>query len=163
MAPINDLTELLRNLEPVLAPGTYVFASVPGGSDVAGLEPLATFREAEGLSLILEEGRALAAGLRSLFRAAWIILEVPSDLHAVGLTAPVAAALTRAGISCNVVAAACHDHLFVPFEDAAEAMAVLRGLQAEATRNPCSRSETPPCGSATPGLASVACAPSTRS
>jgi uncharacterized protein len=131
-SPIRDLAELLRNLRPVLHPGAYVFASVAPGSDVAALEPLATFREAEGLSLIVEEGRAREAGLRSLFRAAWITLEVSSDLHAVGLTAAVSAALSRTGISCNVVAAAAHDHLFVPLEDAARAMETLRAVQAGA-------------------------------
>ena len=131
-APISDLTELLSKLQPSLHPGAYAFASVALGSDVAGLEPLATFREPDGLSLIVEEGRAREAGLRCLFRAAWITLAVPSDLHAVGLTAAVATALTDAGISCNVVAAAAHDHLFVPFEQAAEALRVLRGVQARA-------------------------------
>jgi uncharacterized protein len=130
VSPIRELAELLRNLEPVLQPGVYVFASVALGSDVTALEPLATFREAEGLSVIVEEGRARAAGLRALFRAAWITLEVPSDLHAVGLTAAVSAALSRTGISCNGVAAAAHDHLFVPLEDALRAMEALRGLQA---------------------------------
>lgn len=75
-APISDLAQLLRNLEPVLRPGAHVFASVATGSDVSALEPLATFREAEGLSLIAQEGRAREAGLHSPFRAAWITLEV---------------------------------------------------------------------------------------
>ena len=99
VSPIRELAELLRNLEPILQPGVYVFASVAPGSDVTALEPLATFREAEGLSLIVEEGRAREAGLQGLFRAAWITLEVRSDLHAVGLTAAVSAALSRAGTS----------------------------------------------------------------
>ena len=63
-----------------------------------------------------------------LFRAAWITLEVHSDLNAVGLTAAVSGALARAGISCNVVAAACHDHLFVPVEAAPAALACLESL-----------------------------------
>lgn len=129
-SPIRELAELLGNLEPVLQPGVYVFASVAPGSDVTALEPLATFREAEGLSLIVEEGRAREAGLDGLFRAAWITLQVPSDLHAVGLTAAVSAALSRVGISCNVVAAAEHDHLFVPLDAALRAMEALRSLQA---------------------------------
>ncbi len=52
-----------------------------------------------------------------------------SDLQAVGLTAAVATALAEAGISCNVVAAAYHDHLFVPVESASQAIAALRTLQ----------------------------------
>lgn len=54
-----------------------------------------------------------------------------SALEAVGLTAAVALALTDAGISCNVVAGFHHDHLFVPFGRAAEAVAVLEALAAE--------------------------------
>lgn len=83
------------------------------------------------MTVIVEESVAIAHGLQPLFRAAWITLTVSSDLAAVGLTAAVARALTDAGISCNVVAAAHHDHLFVPVERAGDAIAALRGLQAE--------------------------------
>jgi hypothetical protein len=55
---------------------------------------------------------------------------MPPGRCAVGLTAAVSAALSREGISCNVVAAAVHDHLFVPLEEACRAMEALRGLQA---------------------------------
>ena len=61
-----------------------------------------------------------------LFRAAWITLSVHSDLEAVGLTAAFASALGADGISCNVVAASCHDHIFVPVEAGEPAMAALR-------------------------------------
>jgi hypothetical protein len=128
--PITDLAELLRSMHAVKHPGVYVFASLPHGTDVAALNPLATFREAEGLSVIVEE--SAAAGLTAMFRAAWLSLTVHSDLSAIGLTAAVAEALTRAGISCNVVAAAFHDHLFVPVDAADHALAVLDTLQARA-------------------------------
>ncbi|MEY2817195.1 MAG: hypothetical protein RL275_658, partial [Chloroflexota bacterium] len=49
-------------------------------------------------------------------------------LEAVGLTAAVSKALTEANISCNVVAAYYHDHLFVPVKDADRAMDVLLSL-----------------------------------
>src|SRR5262249_27773666 len=126
---VSNLAELLRTMQPRLNPGVYVFASVPPGSGLGMVQPLATFREAEGLTIIVEEQQAIEAGLLVLFRAAWITLTVHSDLEAVGLTAAVAAALTRANISCNVVAAAFHDHLFVPAESAQEAMAALQMLQ----------------------------------
>jgi hypothetical protein len=135
-APVADLAELLRTMRPVLNPGVYVFASLPHGTDVAALQPLATFREAEGLSVVVEQGVAAAAGLTAMFRAAWLSLTVHSDLSAIGLTAAVAEALTRAGISCNVVAAAFHDHLFVPADAADRALAVLAALQARAAQGP---------------------------
>lgn len=116
-------------MQPTLNEGVYVFASVPPDTDTRSLEPIATFRETEGLTLIVEEQRALKAGLPVLFRAAWITLTVHSDLQAVGLTAAVAAALAQAHISCNVVAAAFHDHLFVPVESGGDALAALQQLQ----------------------------------
>ncbi len=45
-----------------------------------------------------------------------------------GLTAAFATALGKAGISCNVVAAYYHDHIFVGVDDAQSAMAVLKAL-----------------------------------
>jgi len=127
--PVSDLAELLRTLRPVLNDGTYVFVSLPHEADSSALEPLATFREKEGLTVVVGEERARLAGLRVLFRAAWITLTVHSDLEAVGLTAAVADALTRANISCNMIAAAHHDHLFVPVESARAAIEVLTALQ----------------------------------
>ena len=127
--PVSDLPELLRTLRPVLNDGTYVFASLPHDAGIGSLEPVATFREKEGLTVVVEEERARLAGLSVLFRAAWITLTVHSDLQAVGLTAAVAEALTRANISCNMIAAACHDHLFVPVESAGAAIEVLVALQ----------------------------------
>jgi len=59
---------------------------------------------------------------------AWITLTVHSSLEAVGLTAAVSKALTDANISCNVVAAYYHDHIFVPVRDAKQAIAVLLEL-----------------------------------
>jgi hypothetical protein len=127
-APIRELGALLRGLRPARNPGVYAFAVLPEGAPLAGLAPLATFREAEGLSMILEEEAALRAGLSVRFRAAWLTLTVASDLAAIGLTAAVAAAMTAAGIACNVVAAVHHDHLFVPVEDADRALATLAAL-----------------------------------
>jgi hypothetical protein len=129
--PVSDLGELLRTLRPVLNDGNYVFAVLPHDADSGALEPLATFRENEGVTVVVEEERARLAGLRVLFRAAWITLTVHSDLQAVGLTAAVAGALTRANISCNIIAAAHHDHVFVPAESARAAIDALQALQRE--------------------------------
>jgi hypothetical protein len=114
-------------MRPERRPGTYVFVSVD--ADVAaGINPVMSFTEDEGVTLIVREDEAEALGLAYDFVAAWITLTVHSALEAVGLTAAVSAALTEAGISCNVVAAAFHDHLFVPDGDAERALAVLAGL-----------------------------------
>jgi len=132
--PISNLSALLESMHPVLNPGVYVFTSVPTGTDLGSPAPLATFRENEGLTLIVQEEEARQADLPVLFRAAWITLTVHSDLQAVGLTAAVAAALAEAGIGCNVVAAAFHDHLFVSVEAGERALAALQALQARSRR-----------------------------
>jgi hypothetical protein len=127
--PINDLNTLLASMSPELQPGVYVYASVPFNVELSGVTPIATFREREGLTVIVEESEALKAGINPMFRAAWITLTVHSDLQAVGLTAAFATALGQANVSCNVVAAAYHDHVFVPIESAHKAMTALQQLQ----------------------------------
>ncbi len=135
--PVTNLTELLCTMQPVLNDGVYVFSVVPFDTDLADIKPVATFREQEGLTIIAEESSARAAKLDVKFRAAWITLNVHSDLSAVGLTAAFATALGQAGISCNVIAAAHHDHIFVPIESGQAALKALRELQqrSESTRN----------------------------
>jgi hypothetical protein len=132
--PISDLQQLLASMQPSLNDGVFVFSSVRPDTDMSQLSPVATFREQEGLTVIVDEQTAVRHGLPVLFRAAWITLTVHSDLEAVGLTAAVAEVLTKARISCNVVAAAFHDHIFVPVERAADAIAQLTSLQAQAAR-----------------------------
>jgi uncharacterized protein len=124
--PISHLATLLRSMEPVLHEGVYAYCSVPHDAAITALAPVVTVREREGLTLVLPEEQAIAAGLRVLFRAAWISLTVHSDLEAVGLTAAFSSALGQAGISCNVVAGAFHDHIFVPMAQSRKALEVLR-------------------------------------
>jgi uncharacterized protein len=130
-APISDLQTLLRSMEPMLNAGQYVFATLasPAAAELRWTQAIAVIREPEGLSVVLEEAEAIRLGFGSEPRFAWITLSVNSDLQAVGLTAAFASALGRAGISCNVVAGAQHDHIFVPVEQAARAMDELLGLQ----------------------------------
>jgi hypothetical protein len=130
MAAISDLSQLLAGMEPSLREGVWVFGILPAGVPLDAEGIVASIREAEGMSVVMEEAAALRAGVLPVFRAAWITLTVHSDLEAVGLTAAFSAALGEAGISCNVVAGTHHDHLFVPVAKAADAMAALRKLQA---------------------------------
>lgn len=124
-----SLADLLRSLQPMLNPGTYVFAVVPEGQEIPIDRVVASIREPEGLSIVIEESAARRAGLAGTFRCAWITFAVNSDLDAVGLTAAFSNALADAGISCNVVAGLNHDHIFVPIEQADAAMETLRALQ----------------------------------
>jgi hypothetical protein len=92
------------------------------------VQPVGTFSEAEGLTLIVPRAVADAYTWPYSFVAAWLTLTVHSALDAVGLTAAVARVLTQANISCNVVAAFYHDHLFVPAAEAERALQTLQAL-----------------------------------
>lgn len=126
--PGTDLPTLLAGLEPIVRATPVVYAVAPHRPD--GVQPIATVREPEGLTLVLDRPDADRAGLAYDYVAAMVTLGVPSSLAAVGLTAAVSRALAEAGISCNVLAGAHHDHLLVPWERRVEAVDVLRGLSA---------------------------------
>ncbi|MEJ3654552.1 ACT domain-containing protein [Actinomycetes bacterium KLBMP 9759] len=128
MTGSTDLRELISGLAPQLREGVHVFASVPRGTRLQ-VEPVATFEEDEGRTLVLREDDAVAAGITGEYRCAWITLTVSSSLAAVGLLARVTGALAAHGISVNPVSGFHHDHLFVPYELAADAMRVLEQLR----------------------------------
>ena len=126
-----NLAVLLRGVRPVVRDGEYVFCTLPPNvAAPAGIAPVCTFREDEGLTIVLSRDAADAAGLayEAVFR--WITLSVHSSLEAVGFLAAVATALTARGISANAIAAYYHDHLFVPaarLDDACAAVEALAG------------------------------------
>jgi hypothetical protein len=126
---IKDLDQLIKSMEPILNPGVFAFVSVHNEETLKSVKVIASILESEGYSAVIAESDALSLELPILFRAAWITLTVNSDLQAVGLTAVFAGALGKAGISCNVIAGAYHDHIFVPIEHAEDAMKVLKALQ----------------------------------
>lgn len=123
-----DLEKMLSGLRPLLLDDDFVFCTVAGASliDVAHLNPLATYQEQEGLSLLLEQGQADAAAYEyhGVFKG--ITLTVHSSLDAVGLTAAVASKLAKFDIPANMVAAHYHDHVFVPREKAPKALELLK-------------------------------------
>ena len=118
---------MLAQMRPVLRPGRYVFTT-PAGPLPPTAHPVMTFTEDEGPTAILTQHEADELDLAYDLVLGWITLRVHSALGGVGLTAAVSRALTDAGISCNVVAAAFHDHLFVPAESAEQAVRVLQAL-----------------------------------
>jgi len=123
-----DLAKLLQNMRPEQNPGQYVFCIVNTLKHAVELDPLFIFQEKEGVTVILPKTQADENTLFYSTVCAWITLTVHSSLEAVGLTAAVSKALTEANISCNVVAAYHHDHIFVPVKDAERAMEVLLQL-----------------------------------
>ncbi|WP_037502322.1 ACT domain-containing protein [Sphingomonas jaspsi] len=116
----------MTRLSPRLATEEYGFATLEPGRDVPpGLVPLATFAEDEGLSLVAPVASLDAAGVTCQRGFARISLGLTSALEGVGLTAAVSAALAYADISCNMIAAYHHDHLFVPWERRDEAFGIV--------------------------------------
>ncbi|WP_285713579.1 ACT domain-containing protein [Erythrobacter oryzae] len=114
--PVGDLAGMLAGMAPALDARRWAFALVDGA---APDEAFAIVREDEGTTAILPD----PAG-----DFARITLTVHSALDGVGLTAAVAGVLAERGIACNVVAGFHHDHLFVPFERAEEAVRALAAL-----------------------------------
>jgi len=132
MSGERDLQKLLSGMHPVLNPGRYVYCTLPARVP-AGLRPVVTVAEAEGVTVVVPQEEADSLGLRYEYVAAWITLQIHSALDAVGLTAAVATCLADQGISCNVVAGFHHDHLFVTAEAADRAIAALRSLSTTST------------------------------
>ncbi|MGY8681381.1 ACT domain-containing protein [Bradyrhizobium sp. UFLA05-153] len=124
-----DLNSLLGDMKPEMQEGTFVFCTMaPNESIPAGINPLLTFREQEGTTLVIRREEAEAAGLPHAFASRLITLTVHSSLEAVGFLAAITTRLGKAGISVNAVSAFFHDHLFVPADRADEALLVLQEM-----------------------------------
>jgi hypothetical protein len=127
-----DLAVLLATLDPELHPARFVFALAPDGIVPADVEPVATMREEEGLTVVVALEDADRAGLSYDGELQWITLRAHSALDAVGLTAAFSTALAVAGLSANVIAGLHHDHVFVPAGRGEQALETLRSLSAAA-------------------------------
>lgn len=125
-----ELQQLLRSMSPVLLKHEYVFSTVRNAryGDYAQANPIASFSESEGLTLVVLKDAAEQSGLsyQGVFRC--ITLGIHSSLEAVGLTAAVSGALAENGISANIIAAYFHDHIFVPSDLADKALGILLKL-----------------------------------
>ena len=124
----SDLRKLLQGMKPRLNEGEFVFCTIQSLEQAKRLDPLCIFQEEEAVTIILPKEQADEVKLPYSNTFAWITLTVHSSLEAVGLTAAVSKALTEANISCNLVAAYYHDHIFVPVKDAKRAVELLENL-----------------------------------
>jgi uncharacterized protein len=125
-----DLAVLLKSLKPIHNVGDYIFCTVQNCSGINLDDVLMLFKEHEGYTIILKQEVADTYNLSYTFVSAWITLSIHSSLEAVGLTAAFSSALSNEGISCNVVAAFYHDHIFVDKRDLPRAMMLLNQLAA---------------------------------
>ncbi|MEM9509674.1 MAG: ACT domain-containing protein [Cyanobacteria bacterium P01_E01_bin.35] len=118
---------LLRTMQPLLSPEEYVFCSRPlQDLEILDLNPVGTFREKEGLTLILTKQEADSYKLAYSAIFSMITLEVHSSLEAVGFIATIASKLAQHNISVNPVSAYYHDHLFIPVARTQDAMNLLQ-------------------------------------
>ncbi len=122
------LSTLLKTLKPKHNAGDYVFCFVHDLTTINIDAAVLIFKEQEGSTIIIKKELADSLKLGYSFVSAWITLTVHSSLEAVGLTAAFSTALANAGISCNVVAAFHHDHIFVDKKDIGKAMKILENL-----------------------------------
>ncbi|MCJ7421799.1 ACT domain-containing protein [Sphingomicrobium astaxanthinifaciens] len=120
----------MSGLEPRLHPARFGIACLPDPRVPAGLAPFALVAEREGLTVVADHAALAAAGIEPGAPFALVSLGLASALDGVGLTAAFATALAAAGIACNTLAGYHHDHLLVPWERRAEALAILDRLEA---------------------------------
>ena len=130
MSGETNLNSLLKNMTPIINEGEYVFCTIPALTGIDVSDIIGSFKEAEGITVILNKHIADNLKLKYTYIASWITLTVHSSLEATGLTAAFATALAKEGISCNVVAAYYHDHIFVDKKNAEKAIEALRNLSA---------------------------------
>ena len=128
MAGITEIQVLLKEMKPVLDRTEYVFTTMDYynlNEDITRLNPIATFLEKEGMTVVITKKTAEQQNL--VFDVVFnkITLEVHSSLEAVVLTAAISTALTANEISANVIAGYYHDHLFVPIDKADQALTTL--------------------------------------
>lgn len=128
MAGEQSLELLLQSMEPILHPEIYVFCTVGQNVDITDIDPIMQFREAEGLTLIIEKTKAELQQLEGEFPCRMITLNIHSALDAVGFLAVITTQLATLGMGVNPVSAFYHDHLFVPADRAEEALRALQGM-----------------------------------
>ncbi|WDF58613.1 ACT domain-containing protein [Flavobacterium sp. KACC 22758] len=128
MSGEKDLQTLLKSMKPEHKSGDYVFCKVQKLENLNLDEIAMIFREDEAITLILKKETADKFNLEYSVVMSWITLSVHSSLEAVGLTAAFSKALSDHEISCNVVAAFYHDHIFVNKKDITQAMKILNSF-----------------------------------
>ena len=98
MKTLKKINEIIKNLNPKLNRGEYVFCSVNNLDNINSKKIIGTFLEKKGLSIIIDKKEARNLGLSYSFIASWITLKVNSSLDSVGLTATFSSALAKNGI-----------------------------------------------------------------
>ncbi len=129
MTGVEDVSELLRSMDPVIRQTDLVFCTL-GWENLpeTPIDPLLLFKEVEGFTVVIPRVIARRLGLSYGEVWTWIELSVQSSLTAIGFIAAISTTLAKHEISVNVVSAYHHDHLFVREKDAKKAIKVLKEL-----------------------------------
>ncbi|HDR9188790.1 ACT domain-containing protein [Burkholderia multivorans] len=127
-----DLTKLCEAIRPVMQAAIYVYCCFHDFVLLSGLEQdevFFTFRESEGLTVVLQNQTAERLALPFLSESRLVTLDVHPSLEAVGFIATIATVLADAKIPCNAVAAYYHDHLLIPVSRTDEAITLLERMR----------------------------------
>ena len=128
MSGEKNITVLIKGMTPKLNSGEYVFCTLPDVSSINRADTICEFKEAEGVTVVIERNKADTLKLHYEYVASWITLQIHSSLEAVGLTALFSTELAKHEISCNVISGYYHDHIFVDSKDAKKAIQALTDL-----------------------------------
>lgn len=125
-----ELKDILGNLKPRILEGSFVFTTSNDELDhlMKTFKPIATFREEEGITLVISKDEADKFNIKydSLFRC--ISLGVHSSLNSYGLISSISRELTKKKISSNVFSGFYHDHIFVQADLVDTALQVINSL-----------------------------------
>ncbi|WP_179414681.1 ACT domain-containing protein [Mucilaginibacter sp. E4BP6] len=128
MSGVTDIGIILKTMSPQINEGEYVFCTVDTLEKINIKSIIGIFKEEEGVTVILKKKEADTLTLSYSYISAWITLNIHSSLEAFGLTAAVSVALAKENVSCNVIAAFFHDHIFVDHKQAENALAILKAI-----------------------------------
>ena len=122
-----DLKKILESIDPYLVDESFIFMTTDQSlSSISNtLNPIASFMENEGLSLVITQATAdkNAITYDSVFSC--ISLGVHSSLESYGLISIISKELTQNNISTNVFSGYYHDHIFVQSSKAHQALEII--------------------------------------
>ena len=122
-----DLKKILESIDPYLVDESFIFMTTDQSlSSISNtLNPIASFKEKEGLSIVITQATAdkNAITYDSVFSC--ISLGVHSSLESYGLISTISKELTQNNISTNVFSGYYHDHIFVQSEKADKALEII--------------------------------------
>lgn len=131
MSEESSLQKILQQLNPALTSKTYVFVALTNQSllKVLGYDPVAFYKEAEGITLILRKEEADNNMLHYDKELCRIVFNAPHHFECTGFNAIISSALAKAGIGTTPIKTIYKRSILVDKEDAHTALEILQALQ----------------------------------